>query len=117
MPPSSEDRTVHRAPLLHDMGRVRGRDDFTRAVGLAERYLRHNPRDAEVGKALEELREREERRMLLTWYAPCFLIVYLLIGYVSGRWGVSVVAAVVVAMPVHLIVWAVFSGLRKLIRG
>ena len=70
---------------------------------------------------MEDLRERQERSMYLKWYAPSFVVAYLLIGYLSGRWGISLVAAAVVAMPASLAAWALcramVSGVRVLTRA
>ena len=70
---------------------------------------------------MEDLRERQERSMYLKWYAPSFVVAYLLIGYLSGRWGTSLVAAAVVAMPASLAAWwalcrGMVSGVRVLTR-
>ena len=101
---------------MEEMRRAERRGEAVDALRRADLYLDEHPGDEEVKEARERLGDREERRFFLKYYAPVALIAFLAMGYSSERWAVSVVAAVVVAMPVAVAAYGIVR-LLKTFRG
>lgn len=112
-----EDHTLDRDSVLRTIDQAKSHDDFRGAQDLAEKYLQQNPRDDEVKEALQRLQDREQWSMILKFYAPCFLVLYLVIGYLSSRWGISAVAALVAAAPAMVVLIFAANGVKALLRN
>jgi hypothetical protein len=93
------DQIPDRQTILDKLAQTRKRAEYPEALELAEQYLEQHPDDKEVKQALEDFEDHTDWHMFLWTYLPSFVIAYLLIGYFSDRWGIAVVAAMVVAVP------------------
>ena len=105
---------MDRALLMEEMRRAKRRGEEVNAMERADLYLDEHPEDEEVKEARERLGDREERRFFLRYYAPVALVAFLAMGYSSERWAVSVLAAVVAALPVAMVAYGIVRLLESL---